>query len=256
MTRTNSSKHIIQNISHAHIEHTRHDQTTRATKISKNQGCHLQHFPAYSQPSILTSYHLSIIRIKPNHEIIIPTTNRDLPTTSRRILIPFTLTKRTRQVLKREFANSLRERGRRRRIREEAVNSRDGIAIGAGRVGRLPDAPGALGDGDGGDLGHETGAGVDSVAVNGRTDAVSPALLAGIRGGVAGDVADVGEAADVGLGGAADGEHFGVGGAELVVGVGDESLGDDGFASTLSGRGPMDHALGVEMVYGCCDAGC
>ena len=113
------------------------------------------------------------------------------------------MAKRTRQVLERERADTLRERGRAYRVGEEAENGGNLIPVRTWTGGRLPDSPCRLRDGNAGHLGNETAGGVGGVALDGRADTVSAALFAGVRGGVAGDLANVGESAYVSRGAAA-----------------------------------------------------
>lgn len=112
-------------------------------------------------------------------------------------MVPLPLTKCTRQVRERRGANALRERRRARRVREEAEDGGNRAPVRTGTSGGLIDSPSGFRNGSAGDLRQERGAGVGGVALDGRADAIDTALLAGVRRGVVGDLADVGEAADV-----------------------------------------------------------
>lgn len=199
------------------------------------------------------SFSSSVIRIKTNHQIIIPTPNPNLPPPRRRPLIPLPLTNHTRQILKRRPANTLRQTRRARRIREEAKNGRDGIAVGPRRRGGLVDLPGLLRGRHAGHLGHERGAGFRGVGFDRLADAVGAALFARVRGGVRGDLAQVGEAAHVGRGAVAGEEEAASG--EFGVRGGDDVAGHGGYAAAVSGGFPVDHAFGVEVGYCGADAG-
>ena len=116
------------------------------------------------------------------------------------------MTKRTCQALKGKRADTLRERGRARRVGEEAEDGGNLIPVRTWTGGRLPDPPCRLRGGHAGHLGNETAAGVGGVALDGRAETVSAALFACVRGGVAGDLANVGESPYVSIGAAAGSE--------------------------------------------------
>lgn len=203
-----------------------------------------------------SSHHPSrIIRINPDHQIIIPAPNLNLSSPRRSPLIPLPLTNHARQILKRGPADTLRQRRRARRVGEEAEEGRDGVAVRAGRGGGLVDLPGLFGGRHEGHLGHERGAGFRGVGFDRLTHAVGAALLARVRGGVGGDLAQVGEAADVGGGAVAGEEEAAAGGGQFGVRAGDDVAGHGGDAAAVPGGFPVNHAFGVEVGYCGADAG-
>ena len=144
--------------------------------------------------------HLSVIWIKADHEVITPGSNANLTTSRSRTFIPFALTKRTCQVLEGERADTLRELGRARCVGKEAKNGGNLTPVRTWTGSRLPRPPSRLRDRHAGHLGNKIAAGTGGVALDGRADTVSAALFAGVRGGVAGDLANVGEAPYISFG--------------------------------------------------------
>lgn len=122
-------------------------------------------------------------------------------------MVPFPLAVVGGQVLERRGANALRERGRTRRVGEEAEDGGNGSTVGAGAGGRLVDTPCRLRLGHAGDLCQKIGTCVSGVTVDCRADTVSTALLAGVRCGVVCDPAKVRETTDI-CAGAATGFQF------------------------------------------------
>lgn len=122
----------------------------------------------------------------------------------------------------------------------------------------MVDLPGLLRGRHAGHLGHERGAGFRGEGLDRLADAVGAALLARVRGGVRGDLAEVGEAADVGGGAVAGQEEAAAaaaGGGQFGVRGGDDVAWDGGDAAAVPGGFPVDHAFGVEVGYCGADAG-
>lgn len=169
-------------------------------------------------------------------------------------MIPFSLTKRTRQVRESGGTDSLRERGRARRVRKVAENSSNGATVGARTSGRLVYLPCGFRNGSAWHCRQESGTGVGDVGRDGRADAINTALFAGVRGGVILDLTEVGPAADISAGAVTGFQLSRAAGRQLLMGVRDESGGDGGSASAICCGSPMEHAVGVELVYSCADA--
>lgn len=220
-------------------------RTIRDIPLSISDACRMTHSRLHSVR--LLPYRLSVIWVKANHEVIVPRSNLDLTTSRVRTFVTFTLTKRTRQVLKGLRADTLRERGRAGRVGEVAKNGRDWVPVRPRAGGRLPDPPRRLRDRHAGHLRNETGTRVGGVALNGIADTVSAAFFAGVRGGVAGDLANISEAPYVSLGAAAGSQLPGAVCLQLIMGERDEATGDSGCTS-ISRRSPVEHALGIEMI--------
>ena len=200
--------------------------------------------------------HSSVIWIETDHQIIISAAHLDFTTSGIVILITFTLAEKPRQLFKSEVADTPRKRRRGRRVTEVAVSGGNSVPVGACGGGRLPHSPCTLRHGDSGDLGNQTFAGADGILLDGRTNTIRPAFLAGVRGSVTSDVTDVCESPNSCFGGAAGFQLLSVVCPQLIMRVSDECDRNDGFSSSISRGSPMDHALGVEMIDSCCDTRC
>ena len=192
--------------------------------------------------------------VNAKHQVIVSSADLNLTASGISTFVVLALAKRAGQVRNGRGANALREAGCTGRIREEAEDGRDWICVRTRSCGRLVGTPRLLRDGNAWHLCQKRFACVGGVGRDGRADAIGAALFAGVRGRVIRNLANVGPATDIGAGAVANFQLSRSAGRQLLMGMGDETGGNDGRASTVGCWGPMDHVVGVEVGHSRVDA--
>ena len=192
--------------------------------------------------------------VNAKHKVIVSSANFNLTASGIPTFVVLALAKCAGQVRDGRGANALREAGCTSRIREEAEDGCNWISVGTWSSGRLVGTPCLLRNGNAWHLCQKRFACVGGIGRDGCADAIGAALFAGVRGRVILNLANVGPATDIGAGAVTNFQLSRSAGCQLLMGMRDETGGNDGRASTAVCRRPMDHIVGVELGHSRVDA--